>query len=78
MVFDSGQRFTIELRVADDDTVWRDERDPCADQATECVGLVVELGGDRCLTMGQRFGGEARLTDQRPLDAFVRRAAYRP
>ena len=47
MVLDRGQRFAVELGVADDAAVGRDERDARADQAAERVGLGVELGGRR-------------------------------
>ena len=68
MVVDRRERLAVEIRVADDDAVGRDERDARADQAAERIRLGIELGAGRGLPVRQRFGRQARLADERALD----------
>ena len=51
MVLDSGQRFTIEVGIADDDAVGSHECDACADQSGQGIGFGIELGAAGRLAM---------------------------
>ena len=71
VVLDLGERLAIQLRIADDDAVGRDERDACADQAAERIRLAVELGGAGGLPVRKGFGGQTRLADEGAFDAIA-------
>ena len=55
VVLDRGERLAVEVGIADDDAVGRDERDARPDQAAERIRLGVELGAGRGLRGATAF-----------------------
>src|SRR5258705_5345111 len=74
VIFDVGQRLPVEIRLAKDPAIHRDERDARRHQLRQAIGFVIEvlLGGDRGIA-GEELGDELCLADQAHFDgpAFV-------
>src|SRR6185503_10439369 len=74
VILDVGQRLPVEIGVADDPAIHRDERDARRHQLREAIGFVIKvLAGGEGGIAGEELGDELRLTDEAHFDgpAFV-------